>query len=265
MSSTYFQLFRSQLKIDLLSSLLESEKNLSSLRNELGSSGSTIIHALSDLENLKLTERDEKKYKLTPLGYIQALLVEELNFSFSTLEKFEGFWFEHDVSAIPQNLLKRIGDLEKSILIQNDSEELDRVHTTFQKILLTSKEVFGVSPIFHSDFVKAFQKLLIDGAKVELILSSGVLEKALSQVEYDLLTEYISTGYLRIFLSDDLRIALTVTENSFSMGLFRLNGGYDYTRDIISNDIKAIKWGKDLFNHFIERSVMMNSNDLNNL
>jgi predicted transcriptional regulator len=61
LSSPYIQLFRSELKLDILSSLMGGEKRLSALREELGSSGSTIIHALNDLEAAGLTQRACKR------------------------------------------------------------------------------------------------------------------------------------------------------------------------------------------------------------
>ena len=36
------------------------------------------------------------------------------------------------------------------------------------------------------------------------------------------------------------------------MGLFSNNAGYDYTKDIVSNNLKTINWGKDLFKLFLE-------------
>ena len=207
-------------------------------------------------------ERNGRTYKLTPLGFIKANLIKETNSALRVLEKFEDFWLTHEVSDIPSHLLRRIGDLEESVLVQNDSEDLAKVHTIFQQILLTSKKVQGVSPIFHADFVKIFQKLLEDGACVELIFTRGVLEKTLSLVDIKLFTRYIAENRLSVFLANELRVALTVTENSFSMGLFSNNASYDYTKDIVSNDLKTIKWGEDLFKHFLSASVKLSSDDL---
>lgn len=262
MSSSYFQVFRSQLKLNLLTSLLEGEKNLSSLGKELGASGSTIIHAFTDLEALKLMERDGRYYKLTSLGFIEAQFIKETDSALKVLEKYRDFWLTHDVSAIPSHLLRRLGDLEESVLVQNDSEDLEKVHTTFQQILLTSKKVQGVSPIFHPDFIKVFQLLLEDGANVELILTRGVFEKTLSLVEIKPFERYIAENRLSVYMAEELRVALTVTENSFSMGLFSNNADYDYTKDIVSISLKTIKWGEDLFKHFLTDTIKLSSEDI---
>jgi len=262
LSSPYAQLFRSQLKLDILSILLRGDKKLSALREELASSGSTILHALADLEALRLTQQVGRHYRLTPLGVIEARLIEEVSSTVRVLEKFKEFWLGHDIAAIPSSLLRRIGALEESTLVQNDSMELDRVHSTFQQILLTSKRVRGVSPIFHPDFIGAFQHLLGGGATVELILTRGVLDRTVSLADTGQFVGYIGEDRLRIFLADGLRVALTVTENGFSMGLFSVDGEYDYGRDMVSNSPEAIEWGEELFQHFLGGARRLELGDL---
>lgn len=128
MSSPYFKLFRSELKLDILSSLLRGDKKLGALRDELGSSGSTIIHALKDLEEMNLTRQDDKHYKLTSLGVMEAMLIGEASSAVKVLERFQGFWLQHDVAAIPGHLMQRIGALQDSTLIQDNSMEIGRAH-----------------------------------------------------------------------------------------------------------------------------------------
>jgi len=140
---------------------------------------------------------------------------------------------------------------------------LDRVHLTFQQLLLTSRRVRGVSPIFHSDYVGAFQRLLSEGATVELILTSGVLDRTLTLADTEQIIDYIKRDKLRIFLTDELKIALTVTENSFSMGLFTKDGEYDYSRDLVSNSPKAIEWGEELFQHHLKDARRLDTENLN--
>jgi predicted transcriptional regulator len=263
LSSPYFKLFRSELKLDILSSLLRGDKKLGALRDELGSSGSTIIHALKDLEEMNLTRQEDKHYKLTSLGVMEAMLIREASSADKVLERFQDFWLQHDVAAIPSHLMQRIGALKDSILIQDNSMALDKVHVTFQQLLQTSRRVWGVSPIFHSDYVGAFQRLLGEGATVDLILTSGVLDKTLTLADTEQIIEYVMRDKLRIFLTDELRIALTVTENSFSMGLFMRDGEYDYTRDLVSSSPKAIEWGEELFRHHLKEARKLDMESFN--
>ena len=263
MGSPYFKLFRSELKLNILSSLLDGDKKLGALRDELGSSGSTIIHALKDLEGMKLTQQEDKHYKLTSLGVMEATLIRDAASAADVLERFQGFWLQHDVTAIPSHLLQRIGALQDSTLIQDNSTALDRVHVSFQRLLQQSKIVWGMSPIFHSDFVGMFHSLLGGGATVDLILTKGVLDKTLTLADTEEIIDYAMRDKLRIFLTEELGVALTVTENSFSMGLYTIDGEYDYTRDLVSSSPKAIEWGEELFKHYLKDARRLETENIN--
>ncbi|MBD3205908.1 DUF1724 domain-containing protein [Candidatus Bathyarchaeota archaeon] len=252
--SPYIQIFRSELKLNLLICLLEGGKELGTLREELGSSGSTIIHALQDLESITLTHKQDKMYKLTSIGKVFSIFLKEIGSMIIVLDDFKDFWLRHDVDAIPSDLLKRIGELEDSYLVKDSMTDLAKVHMTFQEILLTSRNLRGASPIFHPDYIVAFQKLLSNGANVELILTSDVLQRTLSLVDPKELVSYVQEERLRVYLMDELRVALTVTENSFSLGLFNNNGNYDYGMDLISNSAKSIRWGQELFDMLLENA-----------
>lgn len=252
--SPYLRLLRSELKLKIISSLQRGDKILGTLKDEVNSSGSTILHALQDLKAINLTQKFGKTYKLTSLGVIEALVIEEAYSALKVLDRFKDFWLSHDVSVIPNFLLQRIGALQDSALIKDMTIELDRVHKTFQNLLLASKRVKGVSPIFHPDYVVTFQRMLSEGASIELILTSDVLNETLTVADSERMVDYIKKDKLRIFLKNDLRIALTVTENSFSLGLFTSDGEYDYSMDLISNNQKAIEWGEELFQHYLKEA-----------
>jgi predicted transcriptional regulator len=260
--SPYIQVFRSELKLNLLLSLRECGKELGDLRDELGSSGSTIIHALQDLEEVNLTRKIDKIYELTSMGHIFSIFLKEASYMMNVLEDFQDFWVRHEVEAVPLELLKRIGELDGSYLVQDTRTDLAKVHMTFQEILLTSRKVKGASPIFHPDYISVFQNLLIAGAKVQLILTHDVLDRTLSLVDPRELFEYIEDDMLSLYLMDDLRVALTVTENSFSLGLFSVDGTYDYGMDLISNTESAIKWGEQLFEELLSRSERLDLRQL---
>ncbi|MBD3207740.1 DUF1724 domain-containing protein [Candidatus Bathyarchaeota archaeon] len=255
--SPYIQIFRSELKLNLLISLLEGGKELGDLRNELGSSGSTIIHALQDLESIRLTHKDDKTYQLTSMGKVFSIFLKEADSMMTVLEDFQEFWLRHDVEAIPFNLLKRVGELEDSYLVRDSRTDLAKVHMTFQQILLTSTRLKGASPIFHPDYIGAFQQLLSKGASVDLILTGDVLSRTMTLVDPQEILSYVQEERLRVYIMDDLRLALTVTENSFSLGLFTYNGAYDYSMDLISNSEKAINWGEELFGRLLENAELL--------
>ena len=139
-------------------------------------------------------------------------------------------------------------------MVRTETLALNRVHENFLQVLLTSEAIKGISPIFHLDYVAAFRQLLSQGKTVELILTSDVLKETLASAEEELMRHYITQKKLKIFLRDDIKVASTVTKNSFSLGLFKLSGEYDYSVDLISVSREAVEWGEELFRYYLEGS-----------
>ena len=263
MISPYLKLPRSEIRTNILLSLLRENKTLAELKAEVAIRDTTILHALKDLEALKLTVKSDRAYSLTNIGIIEALILEDFSSAADVLESFRDFWLLHDIKVIPPHFLRRIADLQDSILIRANSLKLTHVHENFLKILLNSKRIKGISPIFHPEFVQVFNQLLSKGATVELILTSQVFEKITTVEELEIIEKYLATEKLKIFLIDDLRLALTVTNNVLSLGLFNLNREYDYNIDLISSSREALRWGEDLFRHHQKNAKIILLDELN--
>jgi predicted transcriptional regulator len=259
----YFAPLKSELKLKIMLSLLKGEKKIADLTNEIQTRETTILHVLKEFETSNLTTKVGSSYKLTSTGFINACICQEFFKTTDAIEGLKDFWLPHDVTPIPSYFLLKLGALKDSSIVKTESSELGKVHETFLNVLLTSKRIRGTSPIFHNDFVKTFRQLLSQSdTTVELILTSAVLEKTLSSAESDLLKKYASESRLKIFLKDDLKIALTVTDNSFSLGLFSLNGEYDYNMDLISFNPEAIEWGDALFQDCLKGSKRIILNNI---
>jgi predicted transcriptional regulator len=243
----YLSPIKSELKLSIILSLLTGEKNLSQLKSVIDARETTILHVLKEFEKLSLSEKSHGTYKLTSLGLLEAQISRQCFEASEVIGKFKEFWLSHDISAIPEAFIARLGSLKDASLIKAESSELGKVHETFMQVLLSSKTIKGISPIFHPDYVAAFRHLLSQGNSVELILTSSVFSKTLGSADAELLQKYIIEDKLTIFIKEDLKFALTVTESSFSLGLFGLNGEYDYANDLISLSPPAIEWGEELF------------------
>jgi predicted transcriptional regulator len=254
----YRALFRSELKQEILLRLLRADKRLSELKAELESTETTILHVLKEFEKLDLTIKSAGIYSLSSLGRIEAQICKECYRATEVMEKFKDFWLTHDVNSIPASLTLKMGSLQNATLVKTGSSELGKVHETYLKMMANTKKVVGTSPIFHQDFLGAFKELLNQGGTIDLILTSEVLGKTLENTvstgDGELFQKFMSEGKLKIYLIDDLKIALTVTENLFSMGLFDLNGQYDYSTDLISLDPESILWGEEVFQDYLKQA-----------
>jgi predicted transcriptional regulator len=254
----YRALFRSELKQEILLRLLKGNKKLSELKAEIESTETTILHVLKEFEKLDLTTKSAGIYRLSSLGRLEAKMCKECYKVTEVMEKFKDFWLNHDVEPIPPSLALKIGSLQQATLVKTESSELGKVHETYLKMMTNTKKVLGTSPIFHKDYLGAFRELLTQGGTIDLILTGEVLgktlENAVSSGDGELFQKFMNEGQLKIYLLDDLKIALTVTENLFSMGLFDLEGQYDYSTDLISLDPESLQWGEEVFQAYLKQA-----------
>ena len=240
----------SDLRRNIISMLLEGKKPLSEIRERLEIRSSTAIHALRELERDNIVlQHEDRDYGLTSIGKIIAKKVIDLTNTAEALKKHEEFWLNHDLTAIPEELLYRIGELKDSHLLKIDPLSLP--HKYFTELLARSTCIKGVSPIFFEDYPHVFAQLIEKGTSVELILTESVFKKVVETVGEDVIKKVKN---LKIYLIDELKIAFTVTDTFLSLGLFTLDGRYDVTMDLVSEDKKAMKWGLDLFEYFRKKS-----------
>ncbi|MCW4006049.1 MAG: DUF1724 domain-containing protein [Candidatus Bathyarchaeota archaeon] len=194
-----------------------------------------------------MTTKTDGAYQLTSVGLIGAHICKNYQNALRVTEEFKEFWLTHDITPIPSHLLLTLGDLQESTLIQTDKTNLSKVYDTFLQILLASKRVRGISPIFHQDYVPVIEHLLNQGNKVELILTTDILNKTLTATRIQNLSSNMKDGSLKLYLNENLKVALTITEKNFSLGLFGHDGAYDDSMDLISLSPKAVQWGEKLF------------------
>ncbi|WP_456478200.1 helix-turn-helix transcriptional regulator, partial [Geoglobus ahangari] len=154
-------LMASSVRYKVLLALSEGPKTLGEIHEIVGSTKSTISHALSDLmdERLISQDPDTKEYRLTNLGYMVFLQMRNVTEALETIRKFEDFWLTHDLSGIPEELLIQIGDLRDSELHTTTPEYLKLPHEVYMELIKTSKWIRGVSPILFSDYPEEFLNL----------------------------------------------------------------------------------------------------------
>jgi len=249
----------SDLRRRILVSLRAGKKPLSGLREELKVSSTTAIHALRELESEKLVFQDvDRGYALTKIGEIVALKLTDFMDAIEVLKMHEDFWLTHDLSGIPPQLLEKIGWLKGSTLLEAPATDFFRVHTEYINMIRTAKEIRGVSSLFIPEFSSLFENLVVDKKMdVKLVVTKEVLKKILEIADQDLLKRVLSDKRFKLrlyMMKEDKKIGLTVTNEFLSLGLFNLDGSYDWNKDLISSNQKAIAWGHELFKYYAKNS-----------
>ena len=248
----------SSVRTKIMISLSEGPKKTKDLNKLTGMRSSTILHGINELEKQELVLREGDSFFLSEIGEIMALKLIDMIRTSVSLKKIQKLLFNHRIEDIPQELLMNIGDLSNSKLIEADNIDIFKVHGTHIQILLDSKEIKGVSPIFYPQYIETFNIITNKNINVELILTEAILKKTIESLDSEGLAEFkklLSENKLKIWeIKEDIKVAFTVTDKSMTLGLFSINGMYDSTAILVSDHDDAITWGNKLFDHYLKKA-----------
>lgn len=249
----------SSVRMKIIISLMDGPKKTKQLRELTGIQSSTILHGISELEKQKIVLRDGDCYFLSEIGEILTPKLVELTKTLNVIRKFQNLWINHEINAIPENLLMEIGGLSDSQLIEADNADISKAYVSYADVLTKSKSIRGVSTIFHPHFIKTFVEILDNNeVEIELILSDAVLKKTIKSINPSNLKDFIklnSSGNINLWvLNEEANIGFTVTDKYLSLGLYTKSGIYDSSRDLISENPDAIRWGNKLFEHYRKKA-----------
>ncbi|WP_174590466.1 helix-turn-helix transcriptional regulator [Methanocella conradii] len=237
----------------LVFQLLEEPRSLKELKENLSISSSNIIPRIKELENKNLIVKDNGKYRLTFTGAIVAKKIQMAENLTLLLECNGWFLNEHDLTSIPENMIWRIDELEKCRIAENRIEDTAAVHNVIFDNLIKSKSIIGISPIFNSTYPDFFLSFARQNNTVSIILTERILKKV--EEEYsDVLQAYLECDNARLYVIDDVRLALVVTDIFLALALPHKNGPLDTQSCLVSFEKSALQGGVELFEYYKQRS-----------
>lgn len=241
---------RSAIRTKVMLCLLDDDLNARDLEIMLETRASTLLHTVKDLMDANLVARTTQGYALTNVGRIQALILEELLSTIMALDKHQNFWLNHDMSGIPVELQMKIGMLAQSDVVEGDPVSLLKAQEYFMESVISSREIYGISPIIIPGYAEAMAVPIRNGAKVDLILTDAIIKIVLNEYR-DLMKSLMEYDNFRLFrIKNDINVAFTVTDAGLYLGLFRSDGTYDIGQDLFCTGKEAIAWGVALFEHY---------------
>jgi len=252
-------IYSSRLKIQILLSLVNGTKSLSDLREVTGSTSQALIPKIRGLEKLSLIEQRERGYDLTPLGGIVTSKIEDFVVTMGEIHQHRDFWVNHDLKGIPTSFLEELGDLLRSTVTYDTTTDILHVYSNFLRILKEAHYIMSISSMMSPGLAEALLDRVVAGIPVDLIVDQSIVELLTKEPYAEGMRTLIPMSNFHVWVADEpLRIAFTVTDKYFSLGLNTKDGKiYDSTSDLLSDDPKAIKWGTRLFQFYKERSQLL--------
>lgn len=244
----------SSVRVKIMIGLSEGPKKTSELSKLTGINSSQILHGTNELEKQDMILKEGNIFFLSEIGRIMTLKLIDMVKVSVALKKFRKLWLNHEIDDIPQDLLREIGNLSNSQLVESNNIDVFKTHGIHIDILLESKEIKGVSPIFYPSYIETFKTIANKGVNAELILTDSVLKKTIESLSSNDLNDLkilLHKNKLKIWeLKKKVKVAFTVTDKFMMLGLFSIEDMYDSSKLLISDYEDAITWGNKLFEHF---------------
>lgn len=224
------------------------------IKRKLNVSATGMLPQMKILEEEGLIIRWGKICELTDLGKIIVHHLKPFDTTLNAINSQKKFWQEHDIGALPDEFLFRIGEMKNLQIIETGIEESFEPDNQILSAICRSKQVAGISPVIHPVHAKFFQSLAQGGRRVNLILTKNAFDK-IGKEYYQIFLSALQYENAHLWICEkNIMFDYIVTDIGFSMRLFLKNGIIDTKRDIFSSDPSAIRWAEDLFTYYIKQS-----------
>jgi predicted transcriptional regulator len=212
------------------------------------------------LEEEHLIERDGRTFSLTPMGKILTAYMEPLVRTMDIFDRNKKYWDEHNLGALPYELLLDIREIGNYQIMETADEEIFGI-SEFLNNIYRAKMIKGISHTVHPRFPDFFLNLAKKGVPVSLILTPGVF-KIIREKYHDVLEQGLKFKTSKVYVSKkDIKFSYIITDTYFSLSLFYNNGMFDAKHDVISSDPSALGWGERVFSYYLKDAVKIDSAD----
>lgn len=148
----------------------------------------------------------------------------------------------------------RLGELGECMVIEPDLNHLFDLPREFTENLIKSRYIMSSLSYYHPLYSSLYSRLAKSGAEMEIVLTRAVFERLKNDCKDELETLLNSENTVVKVYEEKLQLpTIAVTERFMYLCLFNKQGKYDH-RKVMSFDVGALHWGKELFIHFKELS-----------
>lgn len=215
------------------------------VRDLPGSATPAKIASMNPLIDSGLIEKDGHCYQLSNVGVAFVLSLKSMLDMEEVLA--DSFWRTHDLSSIPPPLLARIGALKGGSVVKPNGY-LMKAQMNFIELVTHAKSIKGASSFNLPGYQEMITAALDHGANIELILSPAVMPT----LDPEVLKSWQATGRFLLHVRE-VKAAVTIADNTLSLGLFGPAGVYDATQDFVCESEQAAEWGRELFEYYLKK------------
>lgn len=241
-------LAKSEIRLKILSELKSGPNSIQELVKKTKITYSSVSSNISKLEQKNYIKKIKTKYYLNHKAKIYYQTLMDFKESVEIIQDYTEFWDKHDLNQLSIECMKNLTDLNDCELIKTTPLDIYKTHNTIKSQMMNSKSVKAIFPYLHPEYPQLIENILKDNGNVELIIPKSILNPITSRIDAEIRKNSIKEKRLAIHLfEDDLKVYLTLCDETMSFGLFKEDESFDQNRILISQSKKSQKWARNLF------------------
>jgi predicted transcriptional regulator len=248
---------------NLLLLLSEGSRNIDEILDLLQVPRISMLPQIKKLKEEGLIVQKGDAYHLSIIGDILVKKARPLLDAASIFEDNDYFWSYRKLDSIPFHLLKRIGDLKGIQLLEPGFAHGFDLFPELINHLAGSSQVMLLFSYFHPQIPSFSLELTKKDVKVQLILSRDSFDR-FSEDFHDTGEKILAKKNASIFVYTgtplEIPALIAISENVLLIGFFNKKGRFE-GQYLLSFEPRALVWGRELFEYYVERSERVCSMD----
>lgn len=243
-------LAKSEIRLKILRELDKRPMTVKELARNTKMNYSTVSNNVNKLLKHNHVKKEKTYYHIKPLSAFYFKTLMDFKTSVDLITDFNDLWFRHNIDQLSLDSIENINDLENSTLIETTPIDIYKTHNTIKTQVIESENIRAIFPYLHPEYPELLENILKDGGRVELILPKSIFRETMLKIDENLRKRAMRYGKLRVYvMNNNLKLYLTICDESMSLGLFKNDGSFDQNRILVSEDEKSIDWACNLFEH----------------
>lgn len=253
----------SEKRKDLLLLLEEKPRSIDEILDMLQISRVSLLPHIKKLKEEGLILQQGDIYSLSIIGSILVRKASPLLDTASTFEDNDYYWGQRKLDSIPFHLLKRIGDLKGSQLLEPGlTHGFDMFPELIDHFTGSSKVMLLLS-FFHPLVPSSSLELTKKNVQVQLLFSRDSFNRFSGDFRdtgEKILAKKNSTVFVYTGLPLEIPALLAISDSVLLLGLFNKKGRFEgqYLRGF---EPRALAWGRELFEYCKDKSEKVSSID----
>lgn len=248
-------IFLSEKRKRVLVLLQDGPKDMEAIVHSLKTTRQSLLPQMKILRKHQLISHSKDIYKLTTIGELIVKSTIPLLDTVEVLDIDIDYWGSHNLDFIPSHLLKRMRELKNCEIINPPFVDVYKLNENIMKTSPISKSHYGMITYFHPLFPKFISGLISNNVDAYMIMPQNVIDKIKTEQssEFEKLLE--SDLFHLYVYPDDLNLVGFVCNDYYLFMRQLKNNGEFETKYVLCNEPSALKWGKELFNWYLDNSI----------